>query len=179
MSRPSVKRRPCTTMRRSGRTPEAWARRSIPWGYSSQRRFAEQEKCLRECIKLLQDSAANGSLKMYEERAHILKRRKRYVDVLEMINKAIESTSVVHKIQVKGEKLDILIRLCEADSAALLFREIIADLDARNNREFTTQLDDIRTRYEVEKHIAEKQRNRNYFLFALGGCLLLLILLGT
>ncbi|MDR2679418.1 MAG: helix-turn-helix domain-containing protein [Tannerella sp.] len=229
--------------------------------YSSQRRFAEQEKCLRECIRLLQDSTAylnilanactglgfnlvaqeryddallvaaecedvtrryeeaskspqasswmnvwmvyldagrqsgdfdkaefylhkidsatNGSMKMYEERAHILKGRKRYADALEMINKAIASSNAAYKIQVKGEKLDIFIRLCEADSAALLFREIIADMDARNNREFTVQLDDIRTQYEVEKHIAEKQRNRSYFLFALGGCFLLLILLGT
>jgi AraC-like DNA-binding protein len=39
------------------------------------------------------------------------------------------------------------------------------------------QLDEIRTQYEVDKHIAEKKRNHNYFLFALGGCLLLAIAL--
>jgi AraC-like DNA-binding protein len=43
---------------------------------------------------------------------------------------------------------------------------------------FAAQLDEIRTQYEVDKHIAEKERNRNYFLFALGGCLLLVIVLG-
>lgn len=41
-----------------------------------------------------------------------------------------------------------------------------------------SQLGELRTQYETDKHIAEKQRNRDYFLFTLGGCLLLAIALG-
>ncbi|GHS93647.1 hypothetical protein FACS1894207_0420 [Bacteroidia bacterium] len=39
-----------------------------------------------------------------------------------------------------------------------------------------TRLDEFHTLYELDRHIAEKQRNRNYFLFALAGVALLLIL---
>jgi AraC-like DNA-binding protein len=40
------------------------------------------------------------------------------------------------------------------------------------------QLDELHTQYEVEKITAEKERIRNYLLFTLGGCLLLVIILG-
>jgi AraC-like DNA-binding protein len=124
------------------------------------------------------DSITHGSSMQYEERTAILKGRKRYREALEMVNKALATDIVSRHITLKGEKLDILIYLCEADSAVLLFREVIADMDVRNNLEINAQLDEIRTQYEVERHIAEKARNRNYFLFALGGCILLLVLLG-
>ncbi|GHT75994.1 hypothetical protein AGMMS50262_13000 [Bacteroidia bacterium] len=41
-----------------------------------------------------------------------------------------------------------------------------------------TALEEMRTKYETDKHIAETQRNRNYFLFVLGGCILLALALG-
>jgi AraC-like DNA-binding protein len=50
--------------------------------------------------------------------------------------------------------------------------------DSIKNSAFNAQLDELRTQYEVDKHILEKERNRNNFLFALGGCLLLAIALG-
>ncbi|MDR3340398.1 MAG: helix-turn-helix domain-containing protein, partial [Candidatus Symbiothrix sp.] len=43
---------------------------------------------------------------------------------------------------------------------------------------FNAQLDDFRTIYEVDKIETEKKSLRNYLLFALGGCFLLMILLG-
>ncbi|MDR2119279.1 MAG: helix-turn-helix domain-containing protein, partial [Tannerella sp.] len=58
------------------------------------------------------------------------------------------------------------------------FKEVLELIDAKHNTEVNTRLDEIRTQYEVEKHIAEKLRNRNYFLLSLGGCLLLLVALG-
>ena len=46
-----------------------------------------------------------------------------------------------------------------------------------NNVEVNARFDELRTQYEVEKHIAEKERNFHYFLFALGICLVLMLLL--
>jgi AraC-like DNA-binding protein len=38
------------------------------------------------------------------------------------------------------------------------------------------QLDELRTVYEVDKHVMETQRNRNYFVLAAIGCLLLSVI---
>ena len=63
------------------------------------------------------------------------------------------------------------------DDAFQLFDEIIATNDSLKNVEVNARFDELRTRYEVEKHIAEKERNFHYFLFALGICLVLTLLL--
>jgi len=93
-----------------------------------------------------------------------------------MVEKAIDAT--MNKLQPKGLKMMILIAAGEAQSAYDLFSEIITELDTKHNANFTAQLDEIRTEYEVERHIAERKRNRNYFLFALAGCMLLTLLVG-
>jgi AraC-type DNA-binding domain-containing proteins len=234
------------------------ALRSISKIYTSQRRFTDAEKCLQECIKLLQDSTSyfnvltdayysllgnfvtqkryddairmaaengdairsyeersnnpqsmawrnlylsyvdiyrqsekydeaeiyvnkvdsitHGSLKLYEERAQILYGKKRYAEALEMINKEIEQNPT--RRQPKGVKLMILIKMGEAQAAHNLFSEVIVELDSVRNADFNARLDEIHTQYEVSKHIAEKERNFNYFLFSLGGCALLIVLLG-
>jgi AraC-like DNA-binding protein len=51
--------------------------------------------------------------------------------------------------------------------------------DSLAREQLAVQLSELRTIYQVEKVTAEKTRNRNYFLFALGGCVLLLLLLSV
>ncbi|MDR1091751.1 MAG: AraC family transcriptional regulator [Prevotella sp.] len=51
--------------------------------------------------------------------------------------------------------------------------------DSLQNVQRLKMIDELTTQYEVDKHIAEKERNRNYFLFASGGCILLAIVLGV
>ncbi len=54
-----------------------------------------------------------------------------------------------------------------------------ADLrDSIRNTEFNASLDELRTVYEVDKLTMQKERNRLYFLFALGACVLLALALG-
>ena len=121
------------------------------------------------------DSISNGSVQLYEERAIVYSGRGEYENAIEQIDKSIEFAR--NKRQPKGTKLFILMKMGEIDEAQDLFVDIITDLDSLHNATFTTRLDEIRTQYEVETHITEKQRNRTYFLFALGGCILLAILL--
>lgn len=123
------------------------------------------------------DSITRGSVKMYKERGHILYGKKRYREALEMLDRAGEESP--SNLEVKGLKLMTLAQLREADRAVELFSEVIGDLDKQHNEAFASRLDEIRTQYEVDKHIAQKERNRNYFLFALGGCILLTLLLGV
>lgn len=51
-------------------------------------------------------------------------------------------------------------------------------IDRMHSLQHKAQLDEFRTQYEVDRHVAEKERNRNYFLLALGCCLLLAVALG-
>ena len=129
------------------------------------------------CHKI--DSLTNGTFELYEEWAAIFCGRGQYEKALEMADKAIEVAKPEGKIQAMGEKMMILLKKCDPEATEKLFIEIIGALDARNNERMNAQLDEIRTQYEVDKINAEKERIRNYLLFALGGCLLLALLLGV
>lgn len=123
------------------------------------------------------DSITKGSVRMYKERGHILYGKRRYAEALEMLDSAI--LLFPRSLEPKALKLMTLAQMREPDKAVQLFSEVIGKLEALHNETFNARLDELRTQYEVDKHIAEKERNRHYFLFALGGCLLLAILLGV
>jgi AraC-like DNA-binding protein len=73
-------------------------------------------------------------------------------------------------------------RLLIADSTGniALAAEIYKDLYLRNDSiskvEMAARLVELRTVYEVDRHVMEKQRNRNYFILAATGCLLLSVI---
>jgi AraC-like DNA-binding protein len=69
-------------------------------------------------------------------------------------------------------------RLCQADSSIFYFHKADSLKDSMLVAEREAQIDELRTEYEVDKITAEKERNRNYFLLSLGGCLFLAIALG-
>jgi AraC-like DNA-binding protein len=70
------------------------------------------------------------------------------------------------------------IKTGNTDEGIALYDSIFNTFLKVRNSEFNNQIDELRTIYETDKIIAEKERNRNYFLFALGGCILLAIALG-
>jgi AraC-like DNA-binding protein len=130
------------------------------------------------------DSITNHAFQLYEERASILAWRKRFDEALEMADKAIEAANPKDKTQPMGMKMMILLRKGDAEAAEIFFPEIISAMDESYNDRMNAQLDEIRTLHEVDKIEAEKERalmekirNRNYFLLASGGCILLAIAL--
>lgn len=123
------------------------------------------------------DSITKGSVRMYKERGHILYGKKRYREAVAMLDSAIAASPKT--LEPKALKLMALTQLKDSGKAVELFSEVVGELQARHNTEYNAKLDEIRTQYEVDKYIAEKERNRNYFLFALSGCLLLGVLLGV
>lgn len=74
-------------------------------------------------------------------------------------------------------KMEILARMGRVDEALALLDQFIATNDTIKNVEVNARFDELRTQYEVEKHIAEKERNFHYLLFALAICLVLALLL--
>ncbi|GHT34162.1 hypothetical protein AGMMS49574_21140 [Bacteroidia bacterium] len=140
------------------------------------RQSAQYDKAEIYCDKI--DSISGGSYPQYEERAQILNSRKRYPEALEMIDRAIATSPARMMNQVRGMKMVILINNGDSKAANELLFEMIASVDSINNLRMGEVVDELRTQYEVDKITIEKIRNRNYFLFALGGCLLLSVALG-
>jgi AraC-like DNA-binding protein len=115
-------------------------------------------------------------------RIHAEIARKNYDKALEyarqVMDYAISTGDIYGQYTGLREQAHALIYMNRPEECELLLDSAITVKDTIASREFAAQFDELRTQYEVDKHIAEKQRNRNYFLFALGGCILLAIALG-
>jgi tetratricopeptide (TPR) repeat protein len=103
------------------------------------------------------DSISNGAVKSYDERAHILMGRGHYTEALEMVEKAIENNPAATKAQAIRVKMEIQMRMGRVEDALETLDGYMESVDSMHSEEVNTQLDKIRTRYEVDRHIAEKQ----------------------
>ena len=115
--------------------------------------------------------------------------RKQYDKALAMLDKIIILKGDKHdaqtKVKIAIKKSDILFKMGRFKEAYELYPNIYATSDSIRKNEFNAQLDELRTLYEVDKLekenqiiTIEKRRNRNYFLFASLGCVLLTVTLG-
>ena len=148
----------------------------------------QYDKAEYYCDKV--ENTVGTQIEQYEvlkAKAIILASRKQYSEALSNIDKTrilIGGQNKIELNQVRKIKMEILIKMGEAKEAMLLFEEIIDTKDSIYSLEVNAKFDELRTQYEVDKHITEKElnriekeRNRNYFLFALSGCILFIILL--
>ena len=142
--------------------------------YRMSKRWNEAEIYLNKM-----DSIKGGTQPYYLERAHIMMGRGKYEQALELIEKDIAAGSPNGEKQSRALKMLILMHACRADEAFDEYTRIIRLNDERLSAQLNAQIDELYVQYEIDKHVAEKIRNRNYFLFALGGCLLLSIALGV
>ncbi|MDR3339513.1 MAG: hypothetical protein LBT25_05365, partial [Candidatus Symbiothrix sp.] len=109
-------------------------------------------------------------------RAHIWDARGEYTKALAYIDQAIDLDPTY--LHARYTKVKILSHLEKAPRTYSETEKTVEYADSLRNSSFNKQLDELRTQYEVDKITTEKERNRNYFLFALGGCGLLAIALG-
>lgn len=113
-------------------------------------------------------------------RVRIYEARKEYDKALLMINKEIELSRKERGTSFSAllmRKARILSKLGQAEESFNLAEESFLLRDSIRSLDLNKQLDEVRTQYEVDRHIFEKQRNRNYFLLAITGCVLLAIAL--
>lgn len=118
---------------------------------------------------------------IFSSRARILASRGQYAEALASLEKMKTLTGTTDKLfmnELDRLHIDILVKMNRVDEAYQLWQDAETVRDSIRNADFAVQIDELRTQYEVDRHIAEKERNRNYFLFALAGCLTLLLLLG-
>jgi AraC-like DNA-binding protein len=125
---------------------------------------------------------AQGWAKIYEG-------RKQYEKAIEMLDKQIalydDINSLERNVNIPVKKAQVLAKMGRAMDVYDIYSQIFDANNIIRNTEFNVQLDELRTQYEVDKitaenelNLAQKIRNRNFFLFALGGCVLLALVLG-
>ncbi|MDR2497474.1 MAG: hypothetical protein LBD21_10155 [Tannerellaceae bacterium] len=78
------------------------------------------------------------------------------------------------QIIMQKYKLAIADSIGNAALAVEIRKELYHLNDSINTIEIAAKLDELRTLYEVDRHVMEKQRNRNYFTFAAIACILIL-----
>lgn len=74
-------------------------------------------------------------------------------------------------------RLQILLKGPDYQEAWSLLEAVLEQRDFLTNEGFHAQIDELRTRYEVDKLTADKEIRRQQLIIAIGGCILLLIIL--
>jgi hypothetical protein len=107
----------------------------------------------------------------------VLESQKQYDRALALIDECVNDENRMVAASAMSEKARILCKTGRGEEAYPLFLKMQEVRDSIQNLSFNVQLDEVRTQYEVDKHIAEKEEVRNYMYFALTGCVLLIIIL--
>lgn len=128
------------------------------------------------------EGLVNNDISRFEllrARALILRARGDYGKALAAVDSAMTRTPEADfdRNSLRRIKMQILARMGRYREADGLLDEIIAMNDTLKNVEVNARFDELRIQYEVEKHIAEKERNFHYLLFALAICLIFALLL--
>jgi AraC-like DNA-binding protein len=137
-----------------------------------------------EYCDMLENSeyALNDIGLVYEARIKMYNTRKDWANALVYANKYYEisekNSITQNRLIALRYQVNSLYSMGKQEEGWEAFNHFELLKDSIANKDFAAQLDDIRTQYEVDKHILEKERNRDYFFFALGGCLLLAVALG-
>ncbi len=109
-------------------------------------------------------------------RSHIWEARGDYSKALAYIDKAIEIDPTY--TYARFTKIRILSGIENAPLTWSETEKTVEYIDSLRNISYNKQLDELRTQYEVDIHIAEKEKVRNYLYFTFTGCILLIITLG-
>ncbi|NDW12916.1 AraC family transcriptional regulator [Bacteroides sp. 214] len=138
---------------------------------------------LNECEAML-PKVGEDTEDFFYAKALYLDKKGAYYQAAEQIQRIIDrledgTIKATEIAQPKWYKLkaDYLTKAGHNKEAGELYNTAYSQLEESNHWEFESRIADLRTRYEVDKLEAEKLRNRNYFLFALGGCVLLALIL--
>jgi AraC-like DNA-binding protein len=109
-------------------------------------------------------------------------RQGNYAEVLNLAEKrfdnCVKTSNLFGQFSAMQDETYALIHLQKTEESITAFDRTMELRDSIRNVEIQSQLDELRTVYEVDKITAEKEKTHNLLIFALIGCLLLAIALG-
>ena len=147
--------------------------------YAGLEQLEKSEACLDEADQLSSDIIGRTNSAMI--RAEISLTRADYPRALELMDEAQQLHNPKRdniELGILRTKADIYARLNRPDENIAANKAAFALSDTLSFHTFNDQIEEFRTLYEVDTHIAARERQRHYFLFALGACLLLALTLG-
>lgn len=162
--------------------PIAWGQVYAAYAqiYFDKNQLFEAEAYCDSSLMICSDPSNSANISFLK--ALILTSKKEYPQALKLLDEAYETFSAYNEwdvtVEIMRAKMQILLRGEDNKEALSLFETILARKDSLSNQEFHAQLDELRTQYEVDTHIAEKEKARSYMYFAFAGCILLIITLG-
>jgi len=118
---------------------------------------------------------------IWEARSEICEARNEYRNAIDWIDKLINNNVnrvIEDAIFLFKKKARILNKMGRAEEAYSVFKMASELNDSIRQLKNNAQLDEIRIQYEVDVHIAEKERQRIIIFSLIGGCILLSIALG-
>ncbi len=107
--------------------------------------------------------------------------RKEYNSAIDLVDKLIDQSAILGDLELQAQLLEgkaELLSKMESLEAYSVLKKATLLIDSLWLIENNAQLDEIRTQYEVDKHVAEKERQRIIIFFSIGGCIVLAIALG-
>ncbi|MDR0231912.1 MAG: AraC family transcriptional regulator [Dysgonamonadaceae bacterium] len=142
----------------------------------------EYNKAELYCDSMIPTLSGNVDLHhLYEIKVQIYYGCKEYDKAIDWNDKNIKLSTdfgeLAYTVSLLKNKAQILKKMGRMEESYSVLEMAFLRNDSLHQMETNAQLDEIRTQYEVDKHIAEKEHNFNYFLFAIGGCILLAIAL--
>jgi AraC-like DNA-binding protein len=156
-----------------------WLLYTNVWRYSGD--YGKAERYIQKMDSI---TGGENADRYYETRAQVYLGQKRYAKALEAANRGIEELSPQERGALRKIKIEILARSGDVDGAIAQLNEFDAEQSTLHDAELNAALDEIRTRYEVDKleyeknkAVIDRQRTRNYLLFTLGVCVLLALVL--
>lgn len=129
--------------------------------------------------KMAEEIAPNDPRAMsyiYYTRAKVDEKRGLYQKSLDDYEKAEQFYLKLHDnvpSMVLSDKARVLCKIGKGNEAYPLYEDAINSNSESSFALLNSQVEELRTVYEVDKINAEKERNRSYFFFALGICVLL------
>ncbi|MDR1810752.1 MAG: helix-turn-helix transcriptional regulator [Prevotella sp.] len=149
--------------------------------YALQKRYAEAEKYLNRIGTFIDKLPNSGKTNYLYTRFRLYEEQEKYAEAFLLTDTIMRLGEITGEygltLNMLNHKAWLLGYLGKGVEAVELYEVFLQKKDSVQTAKINAQLDELRTQYDVDKLEMQKKRQFVYFLFALGGVALLLLVL--